>query len=757
MENSKNIDKYNSDIKKLIPDPPPIISESFDEDINKRLEDNLINMSSRKDIKKKRKLHQIVRVLFTTIYLLNIIISIPISFQIGGIDCGLCFTITIFLIYFSLATFKFVFFNKKSPKLYNNWLRLMYYLQLFYIPPLLMICLSLFDKDNGIRGELSNDTENSDGELNIMLLSKTLVFLHNIILNDIWPIYVHVIDIWRWLILHSTPYFTLLEGIFVILFIQTVGQFYKILKQPYNAVTTKTAPLSSNVLRSNGNSQHKFKKIDNNNNKSSTTSNNTTDSDSTKDSPALKAETLQADIMKTSVSIDLNEEEDSSEDEDDDLRSIASVQDFNYYNNENGEAVYIQKDEEKSSIYNILGLIASSFLITLSIYYLYKIYILPNFTLNAIEATLIGVFFALAVIIGIYGIVSKRGSILESSLLFAYLVRCIYQINPVLSDSAMWDIMEKLNETWQQQMVVLQNNNLNYNIKNFFSSSHHYTPNDNNLLGRFINYTLSKVMFYHKSEDKRNFVDLAAVFVMNILPKSIISVYKISSNLIKQSFTPSVATNLTFRLLVYYSATRIIPTLSSNKFTNKSKDIIGNVTTPSHLSTQSVLLSPKDHNPKLDKEIDELVKDNLSRTPSLQSLQSFAANSSEAVNELDSPNLRETEGSVDNQDNKESDDQGSITELIYVYSPCILIAMYTHLTLQYCKDNGDGNFIEDKLCIWGDECIPSVIKLVLNKFNVTDLDTSGTVHDGIWVDNWAFWNWVNILFYLVLYFFELQN
>lgn len=53
MENSKNIDKYNSDIKKLIPDPPPIISESFDENINKQLEDNLINMSSRKDIKKK--------------------------------------------------------------------------------------------------------------------------------------------------------------------------------------------------------------------------------------------------------------------------------------------------------------------------------------------------------------------------------------------------------------------------------------------------------------------------------------------------------------------------------------------------------------------------------------------------------------------------------------------------------------------------------------------------------------------------------
>ncbi|KAL6930878.1 hypothetical protein ACO0R3_004001 [Hanseniaspora guilliermondii] len=647
--------------------------------------------------KKENKFNHIVRTLFSIIYLLNIIITIPISFQIGGIDCGLCFTFTIFIIYFATTTMKFVFFNKKNG---NQFVRFMYYIQLFYIPPLLMICLSFFDNN------LIKNNENTD--FNILFLSSTLNFLHNLTINHIWPIYKHVINIWKWVIFHSTPLFTLLEGIFVILFIQTVGQYYKVLKQPY---TNNKASIQRNLSSPSI---------------SFTQSNVTNSNKINENNSLLSPESVSSnDIMKHSYPINELEDNESSDEDDDDLRSIASVQDLNYYNNEDGQTIIIKKQEQNSSLYNILGLITSSFMLTLSIYYLYKIYILPNFTLNAIEATLIGIFFALVSIIGIYGIVSKKGSVLESSLMFAYLVRCIYQINPVLSESAMLDIMEKLNQTWQQQMSVLHSNNLNHNIRNFFSSQYYQTDlNYTNNTGKLINKILSKVMFYHKSDDTRNFVDLVAVFLFNILPKSIISVYKISSSMIKQSFTTTVVTNLTFRLLVYYSATRIIPTLNK----------------PSKITTNNLK-----HDADTDREIDELLKDNVPTD-----------DSSKVIKNIPIEVLPKTKSSSITWQNDRSINR--ITDLIYVYSPCILIAMYTNLTLEYCKDNtAFNNGMDDQLCIWGEECIPKIIKIVLNKANVANFEVNNGLNDGVWVDNWAFWNWVNILFYLVVYFFELQN
>lgn len=84
--------------------------------------------------------------------------------------------------------------------------------------------------------------------------------------------------------------------------------------------------------------------------------------------------------------------------------------------------------------------------------------------------------------------------------------------------------------------------------------------------------------------------------------------------------------------------------------------------------------------------------------------------------------------------------------------------MYTNLTLEYCKDNTELlKSMDDQLCIWGEECIPKIMKIVFNKISVSNFELDQVVEDGVWVDNWAFWNWVNILFYLVVYFFELQS
>lgn len=73
--------------------------------------------------------------------------------------------------------------------------------------------------------------------------------------------------------------------------------------------------------------------------------------------------------------------------------------------------------------------------ITGGLYFLYRIYVLP-FLIGLGLASLIGSLLTFTVGVGFYGIVSKRGSMIELSLLFAYIVRCIYETFPSLAQDA---------------------------------------------------------------------------------------------------------------------------------------------------------------------------------------------------------------------------------------------------------------------------------------------------------------------------------
>ncbi|EPS35713.1 hypothetical protein H072_10841 [Dactylellina haptotyla CBS 200.50] len=81
---------------------------------------------------------------------------------------------------------------------------------------------------------------------------------------------------------------------------------------------------------------------------------------------------------------------------------------------------------KKSDTWNILLLIASGSIITSAFYFIYRIYTFPDIT--AIDATLIGVAVTSSLFLCGYGIASGRGSSIESSLLFSYVVLCMYQI-----------------------------------------------------------------------------------------------------------------------------------------------------------------------------------------------------------------------------------------------------------------------------------------------------------------------------------------
>ncbi|KAF3198922.1 hypothetical protein TWF106_005318 [Orbilia oligospora] len=81
---------------------------------------------------------------------------------------------------------------------------------------------------------------------------------------------------------------------------------------------------------------------------------------------------------------------------------------------------------KKSDTWNIALLVASGSIITSAFYFIYRIYTFPD--ISAIDATLIGVAVTSSLFLCGYGIASGRGSSIESSLLFSYVVLCMYQI-----------------------------------------------------------------------------------------------------------------------------------------------------------------------------------------------------------------------------------------------------------------------------------------------------------------------------------------
>ena len=74
----------------------------------------------------------------------------------------------------------------------------------------------------------------------------------------------------------------------------------------------------------------------------------------------------------------------------------------------------------------IAFLVMSASIISSSVYFLWRITKFPE--IGNVDAILIGMTITCAVILGAWGIGSGRGNPVESSLLFAYIVLCIYQI-----------------------------------------------------------------------------------------------------------------------------------------------------------------------------------------------------------------------------------------------------------------------------------------------------------------------------------------
>lgn len=302
-----------------------------------------------------------------------------------------------------------------------------------------------------------------------------------------------------------------------------------------------------------------------------------------------------------------------------------------------------------SNTWIIASLLTSGGVITASLYYLYRIYVTPIWNLSVQTASLLGFTLSIVCGIGLFGIVSKNGSVIESSLFFAYIVRCIYEISPKLATTATDEILEVIKVAWQKHQKNLSTTN---NLLSYYQD----------VVLKNAEMVWESIVLRTKNSDATTFTAIQPLnklwhaftpiwkffkgFVLSV-PSSIGGVFQVTLKLASESVSPAIVLNLCFRVLVFYSATRIIPALQRK-------------------------------------------------------------------------NTRELRKSR------------RIMNVLYWYSPCILIAMYTHLILQYSGE------LNSDLCLWG--CSEKWF---------------GSGQPKIEINTWVFWNWCNIFWTVLIYGSEL--
>ncbi|KAF8474932.1 ICE2-domain-containing protein [Kalaharituber pfeilii] len=172
-------------------------------------------------------------------------------------------------------------------------------------------------------------------------------------------------------------------------------------------------------------------------------------------------------------------------------------------------------NRNKSDSWMIALLVTSGSIISVALYFLWRITTFPD--IGNVDATLIGVAVTCAIFLCAYGIGSGKGNPVESSLLFSYIVLCIYQIftdykpnNPIPPE-----IVATKPEFPPFPPIIMES------YAQLASS-----------LAYFVPITISQ--FFS--------------FVWNVI----------------SAITPSVIISLAYRLFVFYSSTRIIPAVREN-------------------------------------------------------------------------------------------------------------------------------------------------------------------------------------------------
>lgn len=229
---------------------------------------------------------------------------------------------------------------------------------------------------------------------------------------------------------------------------------------------------------------------------------------------------------------------------------------------------------KKSDNWMFVQIINSGCIITTSLYFLYRIYTFPV-VLDLGNATLIGSVLTISIFLGIYGIVSGRGSAIESSLLFSYVVYCLYLTftdfqSSITSDtftagtssSSSSSSESTASRSWWSLPVIsyLLAPMSTSPYTNFFNNvgggaaAVTANPSNNNVPPMVDIPPLPPIII----SGYTNFVSTVA----ELIPQGFVTVYDVFKGAFS-TITPSVVVSLAYRLGVFYAATRIIPALDA--------------------------------------------------------------------------------------------------------------------------------------------------------------------------------------------------
>ncbi|KIW98227.1 uncharacterized protein Z519_01811 [Cladophialophora bantiana CBS 173.52] len=170
---------------------------------------------------------------------------------------------------------------------------------------------------------------------------------------------------------------------------------------------------------------------------------------------------------------------------------------------------------EWSDAWLLALLAASAGVVSSSVYFLWRVLQFPD--ISNLDSTLIGIAIASAIFLCGYGVVSGRGTATESSLLFAYIVLCIYQI------------------------FTDYKPNIPHAEPGMASSAPDFPPFPPIIMSSYT----------------------ALMDALSSLPRALVNALDFIAAAFK-AVTPSVLISLGYRLFVFYSSTRIIPAINES-------------------------------------------------------------------------------------------------------------------------------------------------------------------------------------------------
>ncbi|KAF2765727.1 ICE2-domain-containing protein [Teratosphaeria nubilosa] len=159
----------------------------------------------------------ILRFLGSSLFLLSIVFTVPLAFDVGGRTCGLAFSLSLAVYYFILSLIRLA---TPPDSIWRKWVGRAYAsVQPLLIPALLIWCLNKFSVDGGDDANwVSRAFYNATKPLQTSPTTQEWIFGKEGLLENL------LIGGWDKLLRYSTPVFQLTEGFCSLLVIQAAGQ-----------------------------------------------------------------------------------------------------------------------------------------------------------------------------------------------------------------------------------------------------------------------------------------------------------------------------------------------------------------------------------------------------------------------------------------------------------------------------------------------------------------------------------------------------